>query len=76
MRVTADRPLRLDEVLAFDLPLPPAGAQHVDGQARVLRLQGHDVYALRFERLPDPAVLQLRKMADELSRPPGRAPGT
>jgi hypothetical protein len=75
MKIRADRPLTLDEVLDFDLPLPPAGARHVDGRARVLRLQGPEVYALRFERLADPARAELRTLADELSRRPGAASG-
>ena len=44
--VSADRPLRVDELLAFDLEL---GGAHVDGHCRVLRQQGLNEYALRFE---------------------------
>ena len=51
MRIATARPLATDEVLEFDLLL--SGAERVDGQARVLRQEGHDAYALRFERLPD-----------------------
>lgn len=49
MLISSDRPLAVDEPLDFDL------ASHdvaVSGQARVLRHQQLDVYALRFERLP------------------------
>jgi PilZ domain-containing protein len=46
-RVTADRPLRVDELLVFDLVLE--GDAHVDGHCRVLRQQGLNEYALRFE---------------------------
>jgi len=47
-RVVVDRPLGIDEELAFDLVL---GDVHVDGRARVLRQQGANRYALRFESL-------------------------
>jgi hypothetical protein len=52
MCVSTPRPLALDEVLDFDLPL--ADADHVDGRARVLRHEGHGAYALRFEGLLEP----------------------
>jgi PilZ domain len=57
MCVATPRPLALDEVLDFDLPLADAGS--VDGRARVLRHEGHGAYALRFERLPEPARARL-----------------
>lgn len=47
--VTCARPLRVDEEVRFDLALP-RGA-HLDGTARVLRQQRHDMYALRFEHM-------------------------
>ena len=50
MRVTTDRPLTIDEVLEFDLDLAD---RHMDGRARVLRMQGHNQYALRFEDLDE-----------------------
>jgi hypothetical protein len=53
MCVATPRPLALDEVLDFDLPLADAGS--VDGRARVLRHEGHGAYALRFEGLIEPA---------------------
>jgi PilZ domain-containing protein len=53
-RVVVDRPLGVDEEVEFDLTL---GGAHVDGRARVLRQQGLNCYALRFERL-DPAAAQ------------------
>jgi hypothetical protein len=58
MCVSTGRPLALDEVLEFDLPL--AGAGSVDGRARVLRHEGHGAYALRFEGLRDPARERLQ----------------
>ena len=53
MRVTTTRPLAVDERLDFDLLL---GTDHVVGHVRVLREQGPNVYALRFEDLPDPEL--------------------
>jgi c-di-GMP-binding flagellar brake protein YcgR len=50
MCVTTERPLTIDEVLECDLPLAD---RHVHGRARVLRMQGHNVYALRFEDLDE-----------------------
>jgi PilZ domain len=61
MCVSTPRPLALDEVLDFDLPL--AGADHVDGRARVLRHEGHGAYALRFEGLLEPARARLVEFA-------------
>jgi PilZ domain len=58
MCIFTQRPLAIDEVLEFDLPLAESG--RVDGRARVLRQEGHGVYALRFEGLREPTreVLQ------------------
>ena len=50
MRVATERPLGVDEVLHFDLP---SQGVHVAGDARVLREQGPNVYALRFETIDD-----------------------
>ena len=55
-RVSVDRPLRVDELLAFDLTLD--GDAHVDGHCRVLRQQGLNEYALRFEDV-DAATAEL-----------------
>jgi hypothetical protein len=57
MRISTTRPLATDEVLDFDLPL--RDEVRVDGRARVLREQGYRVYALRFERLVEPARQRL-----------------
>jgi hypothetical protein len=54
--VATDRPLRVDELLAFDLTLD--GDEHVDGHCRVLRQQGLNEYALRFEDV-DAATAEL-----------------
>jgi len=54
-RVVVDRPLTVDEELAFDLLL---GDVRVDGRARVLRQQAANRYALRFEQL-DAAAARL-----------------
>jgi hypothetical protein len=61
MCVSCARPLAADEVLRFDLPLPEAA--HLDGRARVLRQEGHNRYALRFEHLVEPALETLRALA-------------
>jgi hypothetical protein len=58
MCVSTKRPLAIDEVLDFDLPLTGAGS--VDGRARVLRQEGHGVYALRFEGLREPTRERLQ----------------
>jgi PilZ domain len=56
MRVCTSRPLAPDEMLRFELP-------GIDGNARVLRQQGHDTYAIRFELLGEPARAELRRLA-------------
>lgn len=56
MCVETERPLGVDEVLHFDLPVQGA---HVDGDARVVRDQGRNVYALRFVTMPHDTALQL-----------------
>jgi PilZ domain-containing protein len=58
MRITSARPLAPDEVLRFDLP-----DQAVDGRCRVLRQDGHQTYALRFEALPEGARERLDTLA-------------
>src|SRR3954447_2239577 len=60
MRVTSPRPLALDEVLRFDLPLEDV---RVDGRARVLRQEGFNGYALRFEGLVNLARARLLALA-------------
>ena len=52
-RVVADRPLKVDEVLHFDLEC--AGDTHVCGECRVLREHVGRTYAVRFERFDDDA---------------------
>ncbi|WP_372788932.1 PilZ domain-containing protein [Paraconexibacter sp.] len=51
MRVATVRPLRVDEVLHFDMMLDEG--RTVDGDARVMRLHPRSQYALRFERLAE-----------------------
>lgn len=60
MLVSSARPLTVDEPLDFDLASLDV---QVSGQARVLRHQQLDVYALRFERLPVPMQKRLRALA-------------
>ena len=53
-RVVSERPLKVDEVLRFDLDC--TGGQHVCGECRVLREHVGRTYAVRFERLDDDAA--------------------
>jgi hypothetical protein len=57
MCVCTRRPLAADEVLRFELPLG------IDGRGRVLRQQGHDTYAVRFELLGESARAELHRLA-------------
>ncbi len=68
-RVRTDRPLRVDEELHFDVGLP-AGRPRIDGTARVLRQDRHDVYALRFEHLPAATLADLRAFVDATAGAP------
>ena len=61
-RIVVDRPLTIDEELAFELLL---GDVHVDGRARVLRQQAANRYAVRFEQLDAAAA---RLLADAVTR--------
>jgi c-di-GMP-binding flagellar brake protein YcgR len=59
-RVAADRPLRVDEVLHFDID---EGHTHVCGECRVLREHTGQTYAVRFERFePHDAALELARL--------------
>jgi c-di-GMP-binding flagellar brake protein YcgR len=58
-RIVAERPLKVDEVLRFEL------GERVRGECRVLREHPGRTYAVRFERLAD------RAAADELARVTG-----
>jgi hypothetical protein len=51
MRVATERPLALDETVAFDLP---CGDLRIRGHARVVCQERPDVYAVRFGPLPPP----------------------
>ena len=57
MSVSSERPLATDEVVSFDL-----AAIALSGRARVLRQHGHQVYALRFEQLPEAAREGLERL--------------
>ena len=59
MKVASDRPLATDEVVRFDLSSPTG--EHIEGQARVLRMQGPNQYALRFEQLDEHEKLLLTR---------------
>ena len=55
-------PLRIDEQLHFDVDLP--AERHLGGTARVLRQDGHNVYALRFEDCPPGTLADLRAFVE------------
>jgi c-di-GMP-binding flagellar brake protein YcgR len=57
MSVSSERPLAADEVVSFDL-----AAIALSGRARVLRQQGHQLYALRFEQLAEAARSELERL--------------
>jgi len=52
MRIASARPLRVDEVLDFDLALD--AGHPITGKVRVMRLHPRNQYALRFEGLAAP----------------------
>lgn len=60
MVVRSQRPMTLDEIVAFELP--DLGIR-VGGRARVLRIERVNVYALRFEGLPEPMFRRLHALA-------------
>ena len=59
MCIRSSRPLAMDEMLAFDLELPP----YINGRGRVLRHEGADTYAMRFEVLSKPVLDELNALA-------------
>jgi PilZ domain-containing protein len=63
MLVRSQRPMSLDETIAFELP---DLGMRVAGRARVLRVERANVYALRFEGLPEPMVRRLHALATSL----------
>jgi hypothetical protein len=60
MQVRSTRPMGLDETVAFEIP--DLGIR-VGGRARVVRVERANVYALRFEGLPEPMVRRLHALA-------------
>ena len=64
MRVTTERPLALDETIAFDLAY---GDVRISGRARVVCQERPDVYALRFGRLPQPTARSLQEVVREFA---------
>jgi hypothetical protein len=60
MQVRSARPMSLDETVAFEIP---DLGMRVTGTARVLRIDRANVYALRFEGLPEPMVRRLHALA-------------
>lgn len=67
--MTSERPLRVDEEMRFDVDLPADG-RHIEGIARVLRQDRHNVYALRFERVPDDTLADLRAFVEATAGAP------
>ncbi len=60
MQVRSQRPMSLDETIGFELL---DLGMRVCGRARVLRVERANVYALRFENLPEPMVRRLHALA-------------
>jgi hypothetical protein len=60
MRVCTPRPLSPDETVVFDIADLD---MRVNGQARVLRAERANVYALRFEVLAEPMARRLHALA-------------
>ena len=60
LSTTCERPLALDETVDFDLP---GLDMRVGGRARVVRQERLNVYALRFEELPEPMSRRLHALA-------------
>lgn len=54
------RPLTVDEFLDLDIE---SADLHIEAHARVLRHEGHDTYALRFEGLPEATAARLERLA-------------
>jgi c-di-GMP-binding flagellar brake protein YcgR len=65
-RVASERPLRVDEVLRFDLRC--GGDAHVQGECRVLREHVGQTYGIRFERLDGE---EARRQLERLTATPG-----
>jgi hypothetical protein len=59
MRLMTERPLAVDETLAFDLP---GGELLISGHARVICQERPDVYVLRFSSLVEPAAEHLQQV--------------
>lgn len=68
MQVRSPRPLSLDEIVGFELP---DLNMRIVGRARVLRQERLNVYALRFEGLPEPMTRALHALAVNAPPQPG-----
>lgn len=64
----AERPLSIDETLEFELAELD---RRIATPARVLRHEGHHIYALRFEQLPELMEDRLRELT---AAPPAGSP--
>jgi len=60
MRIRSPRPLRADETVGFDLPDLD---MRLNGRARVICEERPNVYAMRFEGLPEPMTRRLHALA-------------
>ncbi len=67
-RVITRRPLRVDELLQFDLSLGEAGSE-VHGRARVLRQHSPSAYALRFEDVAGAGAQALERLVAGVRTP-------
>ncbi len=65
MRVTTTRPLAVDEVLHFELPVDVG--TRIEGDARVMREHPFQAYALRFERLSLEGAERLARLVETAS---------
>jgi hypothetical protein len=59
MRVSSERPLSVDEIVSFSVAIRESV---LEGEARVLRMQGFNEYALRFEHLRADAAALLAEV--------------
>jgi len=64
MRVHSQRPLGVDESLSFNVE---HDGDCIQGRVRVVCQERSTVYALRFERLPDPDARLLKSLVSALS---------
>jgi len=64
MRIDSQRPLSVDESLAFNVE---HDGDCIQGRVRVVCQERPTIYALRFERLPEPDARLLKSLVSALS---------